>query len=117
MREFRGAPTERGRVARQQAFISAVLQEVTSAGTIANPRKLYDVLDTATRSITVDPGLGSLTALASLARTVQAIGLDRISFVTVPTTEYPPDHNRLEWSSEAARLWRTVRKDRPVTTD
>jgi LCP family protein required for cell wall assembly len=106
-----------GRVARQQAFVSAVLQEVTSAGTIANPKKLYDVLDVATRSITVDPGLGSLSALASLARTVQAIGLDRISFVTVPTTEYPPDRNRLEWSSEAARLWRAVRKDRPVTTD
>jgi LCP family protein required for cell wall assembly len=105
-----------GRVARQQAFVSAVLQEVTDAGTLANPKRLYDVLDVATRSVTVDPGLGSLTKLASLARTVNSIGLDRIQFVTVPTTEYTADRNRLQWSSEATQLWRAVRKDRPVTT-
>ena len=105
-----------GRVARQQAFISAVLQEATSAGTLTNPKKLYDVLDTATRSITVDPDLASLTRLASLARMVNGIGLDRISFVTVPTAEYPWDHNRLEWSSQASQLWRAVRKDRPLVT-
>jgi len=105
-----------GRVARQQAFISAVLQEVTSAGTLANPKKLYGVLDTATRAVTVDPGLGSLPKLAGLARMVSGIGLDRISFVTVPTAAYPADPNRLAWSSDAARLWRAVRKDRPVTT-
>jgi LCP family protein required for cell wall assembly len=105
-----------GRVARQQAFISAVLQEVTSAGTLTNPKKLYDVLDTATQAVTVDPGIGSLTKLASLARMVQNIGLRRISFVTVPTAAYPADHNRLEWSSDATQLWRAVRKDRPVTT-
>jgi LCP family protein required for cell wall assembly len=105
-----------GRVARQQTFIAAVLQEATSAGTLANPKKLYDVLDTATRAITVDPGLASLTELASLARLVQGIGLENISFVTVPTAEYAPDPNRLEWSSEATRLWRAVRKDRPVVT-
>jgi LCP family protein required for cell wall assembly len=106
-----------GRVARQQTFISAVLQEATSAGTLTNPKKLYDVLDVATRSVTVDPGLGSLTELASLARLVRSIGLDNISFVTVPTTEYPPDPNRLEWASEASQLWRAVRKDRPVITE
>ena len=106
-----------GRVARQQTFISAVLQEATSAGTLTNPKKLYDVLDVATRSVTVDPGLGSLTELASLARLVRSIGLDNISFVTVPTTEYPPDPNRLEWSTQATQLWRAVRKDRPVTTE
>lgn len=105
-----------GRVARQQAFISAVLQEATSAGTLTNPKKLYDVLDTATQAITVDPGLDSLAKLASLARMVNGIGLDRISFVTVPTAEYPADRNRLEWSSQAAQLWRAVRKDRPLVT-
>jgi len=106
-----------GRVARQQAFISAVLQEATSAGTLTNPKKLYDVLDVATQSVTVDPGLGSLTELAALARLVRSIGLENISFVTVPTTEYAPDPNRLVWASEASQLWRAVRKDRPVTTE
>jgi LCP family protein required for cell wall assembly len=105
-----------GRVARQQAFIAAVLQEATSAGTLANPGKLYDVLDVATRSVTVDPGLGSLTDLASLARLVQSIGLDRISFLTVPTTEYAADRNRLAWSADAAQLWQAVREDLPVIT-
>ena len=94
-----------------------MLQEATSAGTLTNPKKLYDVLDVATRSVTVDPGLGSLTELASLARLVRSIGLDNISFVTVPTTEYPPDPNRLAWSTQATQLWRAVRKDRPVTTE
>jgi LCP family protein required for cell wall assembly len=106
-----------GRVARQQTFIAAVLQEATNAGTLTNPKQLYDVLDVATRSVTVDPGLGSLTELASLARLVRSIGLDNISFVTVPTTEYAPDPNRLAWSTQATQLWRAVRKDQPVTTE
>lgn len=111
-----GDGSDLGRVERQQAFLSAVLQKATSAGTLTNPKRLYDFLDTATRSITVDPGLASLGALTSLARTVQSIGLDRIQFFTVPTTVYPADRNRVEWSSQAKTLWRAVAQDRPVTT-
>jgi LCP family protein required for cell wall assembly len=103
-----------GRVARQQAFISAVLQKATSAGTLSNPAKLYSFLDTATRSLTVDPGLASLTSLASLGREIQSIGLDRIRFLTVPTTEYPPDPDRLQWAPSAALVWRALRQDRPI---
>lgn len=104
-----------GRIDRQQAFIASVLQEATGAGTLTNPPKLYAFLDAATRSVTMDPGLASLPRLAALAKQVNDIGLDKIQLVTVPTEAYPPDPNRLQWATGAARLWRAIRQDRPVT--
>lgn len=104
-----------GRIDRQQAFIASVLQEATSAGTLTNPPKLYAFLDAATRSVTMDPELANLPRLAGLAKQVSDIGLDQIQLVTVPTETYPADPNRLQWAPSAARLWRAIRLDRPVT--
>ena len=44
------------RLARQQAFLSSVLQKVTSKGTLTNPVKLYSFLDAATASLSTDTG-------------------------------------------------------------
>jgi LCP family protein required for cell wall assembly len=104
-----------GRIERQHAFIASVLQEAMSAGTLTNPPKLYAFLQAATRSVTMDPQLASLPTLAGLAKQVTDVGLGNIQFVTVPTEEYPPDPNRLQWAPGAAKLWRAVRKDSPVT--
>ena len=46
-----------GRMKRQQAFISAMIKKVVSAGTLANPVRLYNFLDAATKSLTTDTGV------------------------------------------------------------
>lgn len=110
-----GAPTgDIGRMKRQQAFIAAMIQKVMSAGTLANPARLFSFLDAATKSLTTDESFADLKQLASLGASLQDIGLDRVQFITVPFGSYAPDPNRLVWSSDANGLWRRIRNDQPL---
>ncbi len=107
------------RLLRQQAFLSSVIQKVTSRGTLTNPVKLYSFLDAATKSLSTDSALNNVSALASLAQDLRSVGLDRIEFFTIPFEPYPADPNRLEWTSAAAPIWKALRNDKelPGSTD
>ncbi|MGO4256933.1 LCP family protein [Marmoricola sp. RAF53] len=108
-----GAPTgDIGRMKRQQAFISAMIKKVVSAGTLTNPIKLVKFLDAATGSLSTDPGFADLKKLGSLGKSLKDIGLDKIQFVTVPWQPYPPDVNRVEWAPDANRLWYLIKNDK-----
>ncbi len=104
-----------GRMKRQQAFLAAMANKAISAGTQANPVKLYNFIDAATNSLTTDPELANLKDLAALANQVRGIGLEDIQFLTVPWDVYEPDPNRLVWAPEADRLWDLLRTDQPLT--
>jgi LCP family protein required for cell wall assembly len=113
-----GDGSDLSRIERQQAFLSSMIQKATSLGVLTNPKRLYDFLDAATRSVTTDPGLASLNELRKLAQSVQGIGLDRIRFVTVPVEPYPPNPNQVRWSQPRAdTLWRLLRTDEPLPGD
>jgi LCP family protein required for cell wall assembly len=103
-----------GRMKRQQAFLASMTNKAISAGTLANPVRLYRFLDAATKSISTDPGLASLSKLAGLAKSLKGIGLNHIQFLTVPFQEYAPNPNRLQWAPEAKKLWSRIREDKPV---
>lgn len=103
-----------GRMKRQQSFIAAMIAKVVSRGTLANPVRLYQFLDAATRSLTTDPGFAHLRDLVSLGSSLKDIGLDNIAFITVPNEPYAPDINRLQIAPDAAKLWRKMRMDKPL---
>ena len=109
-----GTGSDLDRITRQQTFISALIQQVTSSKMLFHPTSLYSFLNAATKSLTADSGLGSPRKLASLGNQVRSIGLDNIQFVTVPTEPYAPDHNRLQWTSEAPLLWNLIANDTPL---
>lgn len=109
-----GDGSDIGRMKRQQSFIASMISEVVSAGTLANPVKLYKFLDAATKSIQTDQDFSHLSALAGLGESLKSIGLDHIKFITVPFQEYPPDHNRLQWAPEAAQVWQRIKYDKPI---
>jgi LCP family protein required for cell wall assembly len=104
-----------GRMKRQQTFLASMANKAISAGTLANPVRLYKFLDAATKSLTTDPGLASLNELGGLAKSLQGIGLGDIQFLTVPFQAYPPDPNRLQWAPGANRLWYRIRHDMQVS--
>jgi LCP family protein required for cell wall assembly len=106
-----------GRMKRQQTFLASMANKAISAGTLANPVKLYNFLDAATKSLITDPGLANLKSLAGLANQVRNIGLDNIQFLTVPWETYEPDPNRLAWAPEARRLWWLIKHDKPLTRE
>jgi LCP family protein required for cell wall assembly len=103
-----------GRMKRQQAFISAMISKVYSAGTLTNPVRLIKFLNAATSSLTTDSGFAHLSELASLGSSLKNIGLGKIKFVTVPNEPWPQDNNRLIFSPDAKDLWHRVRYDMPL---
>jgi LCP family protein required for cell wall assembly len=111
-----GDGSDTSRIQRQQAFLASLVQEVTSSGVLLNPIDLYQFLDAATQSVTTDPGLGSIRAMASVAVRVREVGLGAIDFTTVPNEPWPPDPNRVQWSQpEADEMWALLRQDLPLT--
>ena len=103
-----------GRMKRQQAFLASMANKAISAGTLANPVKLYNFLDAATESLTTDEELASLKSLAGLANQLRGIGLENIQFLTVPWEWYPEDRNRVQWAPEADQLWYRLEHDKAI---
>jgi len=103
-----------GRINRQQAFMSAVVQEATSSKLLLRPDRLFGFLDAATKSLTTDPALANLNALREVAQSAVGLSTSQVRFVTVPIEDYPPDHNRVQWSKAADALWKSIRDDAPL---
>ena len=111
VRKTLGDGSDLGRIDRQQAFMSSVVQEATKSSLLLRPDKLFRFLDAATKSTTTDMGIGGMK---DLAQSLRAIGTDQIRFVKLPTRTYPPDPNRVEWTPAAETLWTAMREDKPL---
>jgi LCP family protein required for cell wall assembly len=114
VRHNMGDGSDLGRIDRQQAFLSSMIQEATSTNLLLRPDKLFRFLDAATKSLTTDPALGNLNALREVAQSVAGLKSSQVRFVTVPVEAYPPDHNRVQWTSAADALWKSIREDAPL---
>ena len=109
-RKTLGDGSDLGRIERQQAFLSSVVQEATRTSLLLRPDRLFGFLDAATRSLTTDEEFG-LGTMQDLASSVQDIGIKNVRFLTVPLEDYAPDPNRVAWAPEAEDLWQTLRDD------
>nr|WP_079126086.1 LCP family protein [Streptomyces sp. ERV7] len=85
-----GDGSDIGRIQRQQAFIAGLMKKVKQQG--LDPTTLLPLAKAATRSLTVDPGLGSADKLISFAMSMKNIDLHNTKFVTLP------------WRYEGARV-------------
>ncbi|MFD8965384.1 LCP family protein [Streptomyces sp. NPDC059568] len=111
-----GDGSDTQRMERQQRFLGALFKKVQSNGVLLNPTRLYPVLDAATKSITTDPGLASLTDLYDLARSMQSVPVEKVQFMTVPRQPYSADRNRDELvQPDAENLFERLREDGPVS--
>ena len=113
VRKTVGDGSDLGRIDRQQAFLSSVIQEVTKSSLLLRPDRLFRFLDAATASMTTDNGL-DIGEMKDIAQSVQAIGTDQIRFVKLPTTVYEPDPNRVQWLPSAQSIWKSIREDKPL---
>lgn len=81
VRQRHGLPQgDLDRIKRQQYFLKAAFQKITSAGMLLNPFKLRGLLSGVERSLLVDPGLD----LLALARQFETLTSSKINFVTIP---------------------------------
>ena len=109
-RKTLGDGSDLGRIKRQQAFLSSVVQEATRTSLLLRPDKLFGFLNAATQSLTTDEEF-SLGTMQDLATSVKGIGIKNIQFITVPVKDYEPDPNRVAWAPEAEDHWQTLLAD------
>ena len=72
----------------QHLFMSAMVRKLKANASLSHITTLYSVADTATKSLTVSPALGSVTSLLSLAQELGKVPTDRITMLSVPTEDY-----------------------------
>lgn len=102
------------RTGRQQELIAAIVRQSMSAGVLTDVPRLTGLLDAATESLTVDPGLASLTDLGGLAFSLRNTPRSNVVFLTIPVAAAPQDKNRLVWTSAADAVWAAMAADQPI---
>ncbi|GHF74508.1 LytR family transcriptional regulator [Streptomyces mashuensis] len=114
-----GFESDLDRIKLQQQFLSSMMRRMKSDDTLTNPKKLYNLGDAATKSLTVDTGIGSVSKLTALAKEMSKVNLKNVTFATVPVMDNPADgkvHKTVILDkAKAEPLFAMVRQDVSLT--
>ncbi|HEY8980994.1 MAG TPA: LCP family protein [Streptomyces sp.] len=105
-----GDGSDIGRIKRQQAFVASLLKQIKEKG--LSPTNLLPLAEAATKSLTVDPGLGSADKLISFAMSLKDVDLHNTKFVTVPWRYEGARVAIVE--PDASELWAALKEDRTI---
>ncbi|MEU8622934.1 LCP family protein [Streptomyces sp. NPDC048623] len=86
-----GNESDLDRIKVQQQFLSSMIRQMKSDDTLTSPTKLYDLADAATKALTVDTGIGSISKLKALAGELTDIDTKNITFTTLPVIDNPTE--------------------------
>ncbi|PWI15553.1 transcriptional regulator [Streptomyces sp. Act143] len=110
-----GDGSDLGRIQLQQAFIKALIDQIKHVDVFGNPKKLYDLADTATKAVTADSDLGSVNKLMSFANGLKGISSKNMTMVTMPVQYDPANANRvLVDEAKAKVVWKALEDDRAI---
>jgi LCP family protein required for cell wall assembly len=107
-----GDGSDISRLKRQHAFLAAMIKQIQSTSLLTNPKRLYDILDAATRSITTDPGLGNLLRLKDLAESLHGLKPANVTFLTIPWKPRGDGANVLIDRSQAQPILDAIAQDK-----
>ncbi|MER5752148.1 LCP family protein [Streptomyces sp. NPDC002088] len=92
----------------QHMYMNSMVRELRANAKLTNPNKLRKLAEAATKAITVDDGLGTITKMYDLATELKKVPTDRITMTTMPN-EYVGA--RVKPTADATKLFRLVRED------
>ena len=104
----------------QHMFLAALMRKLKDNASFSHITTLYSVADSATKSLTVDPGLSSVTDLLSLAQELGKTPTNRITFMSVPTVPYtgsnPAWQEQLQFDEPSAdQMFASLKTDKAYT--
>ncbi|WP_406462693.1 LCP family protein [Streptomyces sp. NBC_01622] len=111
-----GDGSDLGRTVSQHLFLSAMIRKFKSAGTLANPAKVYSLADAATKALTVDTGLGSVGRLVDLATDLDKVPSKRMTFTTMQTGADPANADRVVPAAGAKSLFAAIANDQSLSS-
>ncbi|MGW0336522.1 LCP family protein [Streptomyces sp. NPDC003011] len=110
-----GDGSDLGRIQLQQAFMKALINQVKSVDLFGDPKKLYDLASTATKTVTTDSDLGSVNSLMSFASGLKGIGSSDMHMVTMPVQYDPANPNRvIVRETQAEQVWAALKNDKAI---
>ncbi|MFI6930653.1 LCP family protein [Streptomyces sp. NPDC050287] len=110
-----GDGSDLGRIQLQQAFMKALINQVKHIDLFGNPKKLYDLADTGTKTVTADSDLGSVNKLMSFANGLKGISSSNMKMVTMPVQYDPANRNRvIVEKAKAKQVWTALKNDRAI---
>jgi LCP family protein required for cell wall assembly len=113
-----GDGSDLSRIASQQAYMSSLMRKMTSAGTLADPTKLYGLASAAADSVTLSQSLANPDTMVQMALAVKSVGLGHMVFVQFPTAADPLNPNKVVPDTAlATTLLDRVQKDEPIGLD
>ncbi|MGW6709749.1 LCP family protein [Streptomyces sp. NPDC054956] len=86
-----GNESDLDRIKTQQQFLSSMMREMKSKQTLTSPQKFFSLAEAATKSLSVDSGIGSIDKLTELAGELKNIDLKNITFTTLPVLDNPAE--------------------------
>ncbi|MGP7961449.1 LCP family protein [Sanguibacter sp. A247] len=103
-----------GRITRQQFFLNAMADQMLSQNLVTDSPKLYAVVKSVLGAMSTSADLGTTSALAGLAFSLQHIRMDDVVFTELPLAADPRDKNRVVWRPEADAIWQRIIADEPA---
>ena len=117
-RKYLGDGSDLSRIQSQQAYMSALLRKMTSAGTLSNPAQLYTLAAATTQNVTLSQSMAGLDTLVQMALALKAINLNDMVFVQYPTVADPADPDRVVPNAAiATTLVDRVQRDKSINLD
>ncbi|MGW2491149.1 LCP family glycopolymer transferase [Streptomyces sp. NPDC001606] len=79
------------RIKAQQQFLGSLMRKMSSSDTLTDPSKMLDLAEAATKALTVDTGIRSVSTLKDVALELKKVPPKHISFTTVPVVDNPAE--------------------------
>ena len=90
-----GDGSDLARISSQQVFLSAMMRQILSVGTLSNPATLYKLASAALGNMELSSTLNSPDTLVQLAYAARGLSPADIVFVQYPVVDDPYDSNRV----------------------
>ncbi|MFI7501089.1 LCP family protein [Streptomyces sp. NPDC049687] len=103
--------TDLARAKAQHMYMNSMVRELRANAKLTNPNKLRKLAEAATKAITVDDGLDTITKMYDLATELQKVPTERITMTTMPNAYDTVQTGRVVPTSDATKLFRLVRED------
>ncbi|WP_229825994.1 LCP family protein [Streptomyces sindenensis] len=104
-----------GRSKAQHMYMNSVIRRLKSQNAFTDTGQLMNLAETASTSLQVSEGLGTVKNLFDVGMQLKDIPMDRINMLTMPRIPDPRNKNHvLPKPGAADKLWSLLREDQPL---
>ncbi|MFD7105236.1 LCP family protein [Streptomyces celluloflavus] len=100
-----------GRAKAQHMYMNSMVRQLKAGTKLTNPAQLRDLAEAATKSLTVDEGLGTVKKLYDLGGDLQRVPTGRITMITMPWQYGPGGEYVMPKPGDAEATFALLRND------